>query len=126
MTHDQNTVSGLEALIAHLDARYATDERGRLSDSRTEGILPRFVLGRSAEGCVWRFRVDLDSASVTAIARLAAREPGASYSDEDSALPPERLVMMERLLATEGVPVSSRREILERGGRAVAELWTID
>lgn len=106
--------------------RYEYDLNGRIAGVRGEGILPRFVLGRAAEGCIWRFSANLESQRVTAIARLAGKEPGFPIAGEKPVLPPERLVMIERLLANEGVEVETRREILTRDGVEIAELWTID
>jgi hypothetical protein len=83
------------------------------------------VLGRAAEGCVWRFGATLKSEQVAAVSRLASREPGIPIAGEKPVSPPERLVMIERLLTSEGVEVETRFEILASGGVDVAELWTI-
>ncbi len=118
-------VGGLEMIIAELDIRYEYDTNGRIATTRGEGILPRFVLGRAAEGCVWRFCATLESKQVAAVSRLASREPGIPIAGEKPVLPPERWVMIERLLTSESVKVETRFEILARGGLDVAELWTI-
>ncbi len=120
------TVGGLETILEELDERYEFDANGRLTHLRGEGILPRFVLGRAAEGCVWRFRADLAAEEVNALSRLAAREPGFPIGGKSPVPPPERLVMIERLLTSEGVVAEALREVLTRGGVEVAELWTID
>ena len=122
----QGEVSGLETILAVLDNRYEFDTNGRLADVHGEGILPRFVLGRASEGCLWRFSVNLEPERVRAVARLAGREPGFPIAGGIPALPPERLVMIERLLADGGVETDARYEVLTRGGVEIAELWTID
>lgn len=105
--------------------RYEYDVNGRLAGVRGEGILPRFVLGRAAEGCIWRFCAMLEPERLTAVARLASREPGFPIAGEIPVLPPERLAMIERLLMKESVQGETRREILTRDGVELAELWTI-
>lgn len=126
MAVTQGKLSGLDQLLDVLDMRYEYDDRGRLIRRRIDGVLPRFVLARAVEGCAWRFRADLDSARVTAIARLAGREPGLPIAGERPTLAPERLVMIERLLALEHVEVAARREVLGRNGIDFGEIWTID
>ena len=118
-------MSGLEAILATLNAEYSFDDRGRISGIRCEGILPRFVLGRAREGCLWRFLAGLEEAKVAALARLAGREAGAEFEGELPA-PPERLVALSRILANagSGEPVRGplRREIT-RDGVVCGELW---
>ena len=126
MSEDRKTVGGLETIIMELDIRYEYDTNGRIAAVQGEGILPRFVLGRAAEGCIWRFGANLESERVACVARLAGREPGFPIAGEKPVPPPERLVMIERLLAAEGIEVETRREILTRDGVEIAELWTID
>jgi hypothetical protein len=126
MSGHQKAVSGLETIIEVLGIRYEYDANGRIAGVQGEGILPQFVLGRAAEGCIWRFGANLGSDRVTAVARLAGREPGFPIAGEKPVLPPERLVMIERLLAAEGDEIETRREILTREGVEIAELWTIE
>lgn len=125
MSGHQSRVGGLETIIEVLDTRYEYDLNGRITTTIGEGISPRFVLGRAAEGCVWRFAADLEPERVTAVARLAGREPGFPIAGEKPAPPPERLVVIERLLADEDSNYETRREILTRNGIEIAELWTI-
>ena len=109
------------------------DEQGRIDGSGVGGVLPRFVLGRAAEGCVWRFRFDLPPDLVVALARLAGRERGASFDGELPA-PPERLVALERLLSDPSgrlgekanAPSTAHRMLVTREGVTVGELWPID
>ena len=119
-------VGGLETIVLELGERFEYDAIGRITGVRAGGVSPRFVLGRAAEGCVWRFGANLESDSVDRVARLAGRELGFPIAGERPVLPPERLVMIERLLAVGDVAARSRREGLVRGGVEVAELWTID
>ena len=126
MNGHENSVGGLETIIEVLRRRYEYDMDGRIAGVQGEGILPRFVLGRSAEGCIWRFSANLESERVAAVARLAGREPGFPIAGKKPVPPPERIVVIERLLAVEGIEVETHHEILTRDGIEVAELWTID
>jgi len=125
MSGHHNTVGGLETIIEALEDRYEYDLNGRITNSMGGGILPRFVLGRAAEGCLWRFAADLEPECLTAVARLAGRELGIPIAGEKPVPPPERLVMIERLLAAEDFEYETRREVLIRNGVEIAELWTI-
>lgn len=125
MVGHPGTVGGLEKILEVLGARYEYDSNGRITGVQGEGILPRFVLGRAVEGCVWRFGADLEETRVKAVARLAGRELGFPIAGEKPVLPPERLVMIERLLAVENFEYETCREILTRKGVGIAELWTI-
>ena len=125
MSGNQVTVGGLETILEVLDARYEYDANGRITGVQGEGISPRFVLGRAEEGCVWRFGAALEPARVVAVARLAARELGFPIAGKKPVPPPERLVMIERLLAVENFEYETCREILTREGVGIAELWTI-
>lgn len=117
--------SGLDVIIESLEIRYEYDELGRIVRVLGDGILPRFVLGRSAEGCVWRFDAGLEADRVKAIARLAGREPGFSIATGSLPPHPERLVMIERLLSPEEANISTVHEVLTRDAKEVAELWTM-
>jgi hypothetical protein len=125
MSGHQNTVGGLETITRVLEERYEYDLNGRITTNMGEGILPRFVLGRAAEGCLWRFAADLEPECVTAVARLAGRELGFPIAGKKPVPPPERLVMIERLIAVEDFECETRREVLIRNGVEIAELWTI-
>jgi hypothetical protein len=46
-------MTGVDAILETLNAEYIFDARGRICGTRRDGILPRFVLGRASEGCVW-------------------------------------------------------------------------
>ncbi len=116
---------GIATILSTLDDRFDFDANGRMVSVRGDGVLPRFVLGRSAEGCLWRFRADLDLESVKQVAKLASREPGIPIAGNSPSPPPERLVMIERILAEGGVELESRRETVTRESVDRAELWTV-
>lgn len=125
-------MTGIDAILETLNAQYSFDGRGRLQATRIDGILPRFVLGRAAEGCVWRFRAGLDEATVAALARLAGRESGASFEGELPA-PPERVFALSRVLAGAGAGAGAggsgaapRRSAVTRAGVVRGELWLFD
>jgi hypothetical protein len=125
MLHGSNPTIGLEFLIGLLRVRYDYDARGRISVSLADGVLPRFVLVRSAEGCSWRFGARVPHEMVVGVARLAGREPGLGETPPRLASPPERLVMIERLFAASGGDVSTRHEVVEREGVELGEIWTL-
>ena len=127
MDEHQRAIGGLETILTILADRYEYDANGRLAEMRGDGILPRFVLGRASEGCIWRFSANIDRDQLSAVARLAGRESGFPIAGEKPAPPPERLVMIQRLLGREeGAEADVRHEVLTREGVEVAELWTID
>lgn len=120
-------MTGLAFVLETLNARSRMDARGRIVGFRSEGVPPRFVLGRAAEGCLWRFGAALEDEVVVALARLAGREPGVRFEGELPA-PPERLAALQRLLdRTVGdvVPssVAPRRIPVTPEGVALGELW---
>ena len=122
-------MTGLDVVLETLTAHYMFDARGRISGTVVEGVLPRFVLGRAVEGCVWRFRADLMEGIVASLARLAGREPGARFDGELPA-PPERLVALGRLLAPPEslhgeMRASLSRISVTRSGVMVGEIWRI-
>ncbi|MFK7895030.1 MAG: hypothetical protein AB8G23_04290 [Myxococcota bacterium] len=135
--------TGLETLVEALERRFVLDAEGRLSADAAAGApVPRFVLGRAAEGCVWRFAADLSPRQIQSVAKLAGREKGCEMIGE-STLPPERLVMIARLLGEgtqsvgvgvgedvgvgeNGVVPTPRREFIREGGSIVGELWSFD
>ena len=121
----ENALRGLDTIIETLETRYQYDGNGRITAALKNPAIPRFVFGRSEEGCVWRFGEHIDIDQVNALARLAGREIGARMEGQ-SMPPPERLVVIERLLSGTGNEVKAHHEVLTSHGLAVAELWTID
>ncbi len=120
---DMTNTTGLAVVLETLKAHYTFDEIGRIVSQRDGGVLPRFVLGRAVEGCVWRFRSDLNDGIVVSLARLAGREPGARFDGELPA-PPERLMALGRLL--DGVSAgreAAQRVLVTRAGVTCGDLW---
>jgi hypothetical protein len=131
-------MSGLAAVLETLNAHYSFDAHGRILASPGGGPSPRFVLGRAAEGCLWRFGARLERAAIVRLARMAGREPGARFDGECPA-PPDRLAALERLLPLVDdvdeldratlpgfAPSRVRRVAVECDGIVVGELWPID
>jgi hypothetical protein len=120
-------------ILQILEKRFAYDAVGRVVACRNDGVMPRFVLGRSAEGCVWRFAASLDGELVVQVARLAGREPGFPIGQDPPHPPPERLVMIERILETPrrqipeqtAVRLSTSHEEVTRNGVILGEIWTL-
>jgi hypothetical protein len=117
-------------LELHLRCLYTHDARGRMLRTREPGgrPAPRFHLGRTRLGNLWRLRADLPAAEVRALARLAAREAplgDASASSGVAPPPPERLEPFRRALS-ERAPVTvewagpayafPEAEVADRGG----------
>ena len=89
--------SDLAWMALHLEALYTHDEDGRLTGRnapRDSHPPPRFHLGRTAHGNVWRFGAKVGRETVVELARLAAAE-GSERALEDG---PERLEPMRRCL----------------------------
>lgn len=115
--------SGIDAILETLNAHYTFDPRGRIVGRRLDGVLPRFVLGRSAEGCIWRFRNDQPEETVRVLARLAGREAGVGFEGELPA-PPERSMALRRTLGGENaVETAPERDVVTRAGVVVGEIW---
>lgn len=142
---------GLEVIVELLEMRFEYNELGRIvgrASGTTEGGTPRFVLGRSPQGCVWRFSVGLDPAVLVQVAKLAGREPAFPVDARERLLPPERWVMIERLFgvsdpSARGEPSAAEparrargderahpyvrtHENVEHAGEIVGDLWVID
>lgn len=126
----------LSFVLETLSTHYTFDAQGRIRSRRDGGVPPRFVLGRTPEGCVWRFGADVCDEQVVRVARLAGRERGAGFEGELPA-PPDRLGSIEALLGepveapgegAERAPGASRarRSLLTREGVTVGEIWRID
>jgi hypothetical protein len=66
----------LELMRFHVDALYTHDANGRmLSSNEPNGArAPRFFLGTTPDGCLWRFRDDLEPEAIHALESLAERE----------------------------------------------------
>lgn len=132
MPFPARSTTGLEAILETFEMRYEYDLRGRIIGCKSGGVLPRFVLGRAAEGCVWRFSAGIGADVVSAVSKLAGRELGFPIDQTLPLPPPERLVMIERILG----PVLGRdrpaggqtpsREVVTRDGVMLAEIWALE
>ena len=119
--------TGLERVTEILRQRFGCDDRGRFITSRSGDTIPRFVLARSREGCLWRFRHDLVPELVSRLSRLAGREGPLPRLAADEVAPPERLHAIQALLDPSGGDGSApRREGIEHQGVLIAELWLFD
>lgn len=96
----------LDAWVRRIELLFTHDADGRLLRVReTDGaVAPRFYLGRSALGNVWRFRAELPPDVVVKLARLAGKErPLQSASDGaqgglSDPPPPERAEAFRQVL----------------------------
>ncbi len=70
-------VSDLQLLQLQVDALYTHDPSGRILDVNEPGgdRAPRFFLGRTREGAIWRCRDDVAEETVQELERLASEEP---------------------------------------------------
>lgn len=84
----------------HLDALYTHDAAGRMLAVNEPGgpRAPRFHLGRTAHGSVWRFRDDVDDGLVRALESLCRAEP----AGDEFLHPPYGAAPYEALLAPVG------------------------
>ena len=80
----------------HLRCLYTHDAQGRVSRQREPGgpRCPRFHLGRTRLGNLWRFRDDLPSDAIRQLARYAAKERPL----DSEHTPPERIEPIRRVL----------------------------
>jgi GNAT acetyltransferase len=70
------SLSSLELMHLHVQALYVHDEHERITaiNQWDGGSVPRFFLGRTATGNVWRFRADMPDALINAITALCLEE----------------------------------------------------
>ncbi len=131
MNRSTHATSGLELILELFAMRFEYDTLGRIVGSRVDGVTPRFVLGRSREGCVWRFSACVEPEIVRRVAKLAGRESAFPCDADSPSAPPERWAAIERLFderpgesrAAETKSASPERVTLE--GVSVGEIWTI-
>lgn len=76
------SLSDLDILALQVEALFTQDARRRLLrvNKPDGGVAPRFFLGRTAEGNLWRFRHDLPDALINALEERAQSEPIAEVS----------------------------------------------
>ncbi|CAN5711283.1 N/A [soil metagenome] len=69
--------SPLQLMALHIDTLFCCDPDGRLRGVNEAGepSAPRFYMGRTHAGNVWRFRYDLPAATVEKLERLCQAEP---------------------------------------------------
>lgn len=105
---DASLVTDCDWLIAQLEGLYAFDDRGRITTRRDAGLAsaPRFHLGRTRHGNLWRIRADVPGPLAGRLSRLAAREPGLSSRDAPWPLPERAAALSGALDAS--VPVESQ------------------
>ncbi len=76
---DEHMLSAQELMNMHVEALYTQDDHLRLLyvNEPTGAIrpAPRFYLGRTVEGAVWRFRADLPAEVVERLETLCRNEP---------------------------------------------------
>jgi RimJ/RimL family protein N-acetyltransferase len=68
--------SDLELMRLHIEALYVHDERGRMvrSNEHNDVPAPRFFLGRTEQGIVWRVRHDVRETTADALTAACAME----------------------------------------------------
>ena len=95
------TQSPLSRMEQHLRCLYEHDTEGRIHSIREPASPrpPRFHLGRTRLGNVWRFRDDLPRSLVRDLSRLAGKEPGLAPGwPAHDRHPPQRVEALRRLL----------------------------
>jgi RimJ/RimL family protein N-acetyltransferase len=94
------TSKSLQLMAMAAGALFTHDVRGRMLRVNEPGgdVAPRFFLGRTTEGNLWRFRHDLPDDVVRELERLCRQEPVAQHSD-DLRKPPLHLVDYQHVLA---------------------------
>jgi len=90
--------SELDLLRIHVDAMYVHDQYSRIESINdwSGGVAPRFYLGRTREGNLWRFRSDLADEVVDELLGLCREEPAPTVA---SAAPDHRAEYL-RILAS--------------------------
>lgn len=93
-------LSDLHLLEIQVEALFMHDARGRISCVNEPGgdRAPRFFLGRTREGNLWRCRDDLADATARQLEQLAANEP----FDENLQAEPHNLAAFQEVLRADG------------------------
>ena len=78
-----------QLMCMHVEALYTSDANARLLSVNQwdGGTAPRFFLGRTVAGNVWRFRTDLPDELIHEVEKLCHAESSASWVTELSPLP---------------------------------------
>lgn len=92
--------NALELMQLHVQALYVHDDNGRITaiNPWNGGTVPRFFLGRTALGNVWRFRDDMLDELVTELTTLCLEETGDVFQE-----PKHKEKYIELLAARESV-----------------------
>jgi hypothetical protein len=124
----------------HVEALFVHDEHGRLLTVNEPGggTAPRFYLGMTEEGIIWRYRSDLDSSIAAELNALCKLERQAGwmhepqYLKEYEKLLPDGLISMGPAFVFPDYPGAPKRKVLEvtnenkkvlRGG---LDAWIVD
>lgn len=105
MVRTMRDPSDLELLAMHVRALYTQDSDARLLtvNQWNGGTAPRFFLGRTKGGNVWRFRNDLPAALTVALAQACRSEPPLGSSEARPAHYSEYLRLLEAHKAVEWI-----------------------
>jgi hypothetical protein len=97
--------TALDWMELHLRCLHHHDANDRIVHERQAGggRAPRFHLGRTPLGNLWRFRDDLPLAQVRDLARLAGREPPLGAGEPPA--PPDRMPALREVLAASGAHI---------------------
>ncbi len=97
MTESQ--LSSIELMRLHVEALYTFNEQSRLCavNQWDGGVVPRFFLGRTDAGNLWRFRDDMPDELAMALETLCRDEPATSTLSQ----PPVHQEKYARLLAAD-------------------------
>lgn len=87
-----------EIMSRHVDALFTHDSDGRIRavNDPESAIAPRFFLGRTAAGNVWRFRFDVPDDLVDELERLCLEEPAAGESSHIPVFFDEYVKLLEK------------------------------
>ena len=105
----------------HVAALFVHDQHGRLLTVNEPGggAAPRFYLGRTDKGIIWRYRNDLDRSIAAELNALCKRErqagslPEPQYSKEYEKLLPDGRISMGPAFVFPEHPAAPKREVLE-------------
>lgn len=88
----------LDLMRVHVETLFTHDTNGRMRNANEPGgaPAPRFFLGRTAAGDLWRFRRDLDTHAVEALEALCATLPPGGEGDRTEDATPFAEVLAER------------------------------
>ncbi len=96
--HVDRSPTDLELMRIHVETLFTHDARGRMVRVNEPGgkQAPRFFLGRTAQGHVWRVRGDVDDALAREMAAACAAEPPAGHPPRASDRAAEYAALLTR------------------------------